>query len=155
MKLTQLITLVTLFAALNLSLKAQTNKSQAPSSKRAYGTIEKIGPVTEENVGKVIEELQKDALYRKKAEPMIKKSIYAFAEEAFELTPEQKKEMRRNVPPKLAMVIQENVLMAIEEGGAIHFDSARATDLKVTITYKTDPTNPSKTECDLTISSDP
>lgn len=154
MGLRKLVALVTVFGALSGYLTAQTKKEQAPN-KAAYGAITKIGPVTEENVRKVIDKLQKDAQYRKQAEPLIKKSIYAFAEAAFELTPEQRKEMRTAMPEKLAMVIQENVLMSLQEGGTLHFDSERKADMKVTITYKTDPADPRRTECDLTISSDP
>jgi hypothetical protein len=119
------------------------------------GAMQKVGPLTDENVNRVIEKLEKDPAFRKKSLPQIKKDIYKFAEETFDLTPEQQKVMRVAVPPDLAKVLQDSVVLVLEQGGTIKYDSARKEDLKLSLTCTADPHNPSKITCVLTISTDP
>lgn len=109
---------------ISLVLTAETPRQETPKKTEATSTtaaFPRMGKATEENVKGLFEKLEKDPALRAKAIPQIKKSLYGFAEQAFELSPQERKSMRALLSPKIAALIGQSMVATLESGGRIVF----------------------------------
>jgi hypothetical protein len=109
---------------MSLVIAAETPRQEAPKKAEAKGAqaaFPRMGKATEENVKGLFERLQKEPALRAKAIPQIKKSLYGFAEQAFELTPQERKSMRVLLPPEVAKLVGQSITTTLESGGKIAF----------------------------------
>ena len=95
--------------------------SAEAQQKRSQEAIQKVGRPNEANIRILIEKLQKDPAFRKKAISLMKVSIYEFAEQVFDLTDEERKEMREFMPEEMAKVVGPSLISTLETGGKIKF----------------------------------
>lgn len=94
-----------------------TSDSQTEVEREVTMPERKIGKFTPESVGKLHEELKPDEVGRNAAISEIRRSLPAFVETRFDLTPQQRKNMHRMMPKEVADTVGAAVISVLEHDG--------------------------------------
>ncbi|HYT52665.1 MAG TPA: hypothetical protein VEL10_10715 [Gaiellaceae bacterium] len=87
--------------------------------------VPKVGRISKRNVKTLARRLREDEGLRREATTLMRRNFHSFVERAFELTPEQRKEMRAKMPKPAADTVARACILALETGGPIDFEIVR------------------------------